>query len=84
MNGFTEKKLPAEFNSDNYNVLIVADKYQTGFDQNTKVTLQLVKADNKDNQMRAFEKSIRPEKVNAAYCQNAFDIAVTHLAMACS
>ena len=30
--------------------------------------------------MRAFEKSIRPEKVNAAYCQNAFDMAVTHLA----
>ena len=33
MNGFAEKKLPAEFDSDDYNVLIVADKYQTGFDQ---------------------------------------------------
>lgn len=33
MNGFAEKKLPTEFDSDDYNVLIVADKYQTGFDQ---------------------------------------------------
>ena len=56
------------------------NNYIKALNDNTKVTLQLVKADNKDSQMRAFEKNIRPEKVNAAYCQNAFDIAVTHLA----
>lgn len=28
-----EKQLPAEFASDNFNVLIVAEKYQTGFDE---------------------------------------------------
>ena len=33
MNGITEEKLPDTFDSDDYNVLIVADKYQTGFDQ---------------------------------------------------
>ena len=29
----SENQLPEEFHSDNYNVLIVADKYQTGFDE---------------------------------------------------
>ncbi len=33
MNGFSEKNLPNEFNKDEYQVLLVADKYQTGFDQ---------------------------------------------------
>ncbi len=28
-----EKQLPAEFNSDEFNMLIVAEKYQTGFDE---------------------------------------------------
>ena len=55
------------------------NNYIKALNSNTGATLQLVKADNKDSQMRAFEKSIRPEKINAAYCQNAFDIAVTHL-----
>ncbi|MBQ0041134.1 MAG: type I restriction endonuclease subunit R [Clostridiales bacterium] len=33
MNGFPEKDLPAHFDKDDYQVLLVADKYQTGFDQ---------------------------------------------------
>lgn len=33
MNGISEKALPDEFNKDEYQVLLVADKYQTGFDQ---------------------------------------------------
>lgn len=33
INGFDEKKLPNEFDKDNYQVLLVADKYQAGFDQ---------------------------------------------------
>ncbi|MCD8155971.1 MAG: DEAD/DEAH box helicase family protein [Clostridiales bacterium] len=33
MNGFTENRLTAELEKDNYNLLIVANKYQTGFDQ---------------------------------------------------
>ncbi|MGM0878879.1 MAG: type I restriction endonuclease subunit R [Bacillota bacterium] len=33
MNGFTEKQLPKKFDSDEYQVLLVAEKYQTGFDQ---------------------------------------------------
>lgn len=32
-NGIREKELPERFNSDDYQVLLVAEKYQTGFDQ---------------------------------------------------
>lgn len=33
LNGFSEKELPKKFDSDAYQILLVADKYQTGFDQ---------------------------------------------------
>ena len=33
MNGFGEKELPKRFNTGEYNILLVADKYQTGYDQ---------------------------------------------------
>ncbi|WP_181307543.1 type I restriction endonuclease subunit R [Rufibacter sp. XAAS-G3-1] len=33
LNGFKEKELPEKFDSDSYQLLLVADKYQTGFDQ---------------------------------------------------
>jgi type I restriction enzyme R subunit len=33
LNGFAEKMLPKKFASDEYQLLLVADKYQTGFDQ---------------------------------------------------
>ena len=33
LNGFSEKELPAKFDSDEYQILLVAEKYQTGFDQ---------------------------------------------------
>lgn len=33
LNGFGEKELPGKFSTSEYQVLLVADKYQTGFDQ---------------------------------------------------
>ena len=33
LNGFKEKELPKKFSTDEYQILLVADKYQTGFDQ---------------------------------------------------
>ena len=33
MNGFGERELPEQFDTDEYQFLIVAEKYQTGFDQ---------------------------------------------------
>jgi type I restriction enzyme, R subunit len=33
LNGFKENEVPRKFSTDEYRILIVADKYQTGFDQ---------------------------------------------------
>lgn len=33
LNGISEKSLPKEFHGDKFNILIVAEKYQTGFDE---------------------------------------------------
>lgn len=43
MNGFSEKKLPSEFEKDENKVLIVADKYQTGFDQKKLSAMYVLK-----------------------------------------
>lgn len=43
MNGFSEDKTPLKFDSDEYNVLIVANKYQTGFDQNKLCAMYVLK-----------------------------------------
>ena len=48
-------------------------------EQEKSVFLQIVKNDKKDPDMRQLEKSMRPVGMNSAFCQNAFDIAVTHL-----
>lgn len=43
MNGFREEQTPMMFDSDNYNVLIVANKYQTGFDQKKLCAMYVLK-----------------------------------------
>lgn len=43
MNGFPEKNLPEEFDKDIYQVLLVADKYQTGFDQKKLCAMYILK-----------------------------------------
>lgn len=43
MNGFGEDKLPAEFDKDDYKVLLVANKYQTGFDQPKLCAMYILK-----------------------------------------
>ena len=43
MNGFAENKLPSEFDKDDYQVLLVADKYQTGFDQKKLCAMYILK-----------------------------------------
>lgn len=43
LNGFSEKNLPEEFDKDNYQVLLVADKYQTGFDQPKLCAMYILK-----------------------------------------
>ena len=43
INGFAEDKLPLEFDKDNYKVLLVANKYQTGFDQPKLCAMYILK-----------------------------------------
>lgn len=43
MNGFSEDKLPAKFDKDEYQVLLVANKYQTGFDQKKLCAMYVLK-----------------------------------------
>lgn len=43
MNSFSEKELPEKFNSDEYKVLLVAEKYQTGLDEPLLHTLYVDK-----------------------------------------
>lgn len=44
INGFPENVLPDRFNTDEYNVLLVADKYQTGFDQPKLCAMYVLKS----------------------------------------
>ena len=43
MNGMREEQTPIAFDSEEYNVLIVADKYQTGFDQKKLCAMYVLK-----------------------------------------
>lgn len=43
MNGFSEDKIPKKFDKDDYNVLLVANKYQTGFDQPKLCAMYILK-----------------------------------------
>ena len=42
-NGFSEKELPGRFDTDEYQILVVAEKYQTGFDQPKLVAMYVDK-----------------------------------------
>lgn len=43
LNGFGEDRLPNEFDKDDYKVLLVANKYQTGFDQPKLCAMYILK-----------------------------------------
>lgn len=43
INGISEEKLPKVFDKDEYNVLLVANKYQTGFDQPKLCAMYIMK-----------------------------------------
>jgi len=51
-NGFAETELPKKFDTDEYQVLVVAEKYQTGFDQPKLVAMYV---DKKLNGLQAVQ-----------------------------
>lgn len=56
MNGFTEEKLANRFDTEDYNLLIVANKYQTGFDQRKLVGMYVLKKLRGVNAVQTFER----------------------------
>ena len=50
-----------------------------GLSKETGITEYLVKNDSRSSKICELKKQLRPEKVNTAYCQNAFDMAFVQL-----
>lgn len=62
LNGFSEKMLPTKFATDEYQLLLVADKYQTGFDQPLLHTMYV---DKKLSGVKAVQTLSRLNRMNA-------------------
>ena len=56
MNGFSEDNLPKQFDSEDYNVLLVANKYQTGFDQPKLCAMYVLKRLRGVNAVQTFSR----------------------------
>ena len=56
INGFSEKQLPKEFDKDSYQILFVADKYQTGFDQPKLCAMYVFKTLKKVNAVQTLSR----------------------------
>ena len=69
MNGFSEKNLPDEFNKNEYQVLLVADKYQTGFDQPKLCAMYVLK---KLNGINAVQTLSRLNRICPPYDKKTF------------
>ena len=69
MNGFPDKNLPEEFDKDEYQVLLVADKYQTGFDQPKLCAMYILK---KLHGVAAVQTLSRLNRICPPYKKNTF------------
>ena len=69
MNGFNAKKLPDKFDTDDYNILIVADKYQTGFDQKKLCAMYILK---KLNDVSTVQTLSRLNRICPPYDKHTF------------
>ncbi len=56
INGFSEERLTGKFDSDEYNVLLVANKYQTGFDQPKLCAMYVLKKLRGVNAVQTFSR----------------------------
>ena len=62
-NGLDESKLPDEFDKDEYKFLFVADKYQTGFDQDKLCAMYVCKSLNGINAVQTLSRLNRVGKI---------------------
>ena len=56
VNGFAEELLPGKFDTDDYQILIVANKYQTGFDQKKLSAMYILKSLSGVNAVQALSR----------------------------
>ena len=69
MNGFGEDKLKGRFDTDDYQVLIVANKYQTGFDQPKLIAMYV---DKKLRDVAAVQTLSRLNRIVGGYNKKTF------------
>ncbi len=69
MNGFSEDRLTKEFDGDEYQVLLVANKYQTGFDQPKLCAMYVLK---KLRGLNAVQTLSRLNRICAPYDKKTF------------
>lgn len=69
INGFSEDKLPTEFNKDENKVLLVANKYQTGFNQSKLCAMYIFK---KLNGVNAVQTLSRLNRICPPYDKKTF------------
>lgn len=69
LNGFSEDKLPLEFAKNDYKVLLVANKYQTGFDQPKLCAMYILK---KLNGVNAVQTLSRLNRICPPYDKKTF------------
>ena len=69
LNGISEEKLPIEFDKDEYKILVVANKYQTGFDQPKLCALYILK---KLNGINAVQTLSRLNRICPPYDKKTF------------
>ena len=69
MNGFSEDRLTKEFDTDKYQVLLVANKYQTGFDQPKLCAMYVLK---KLKGVNAVQTLSRLNRICAPYDKKTF------------
>ena len=69
INGFSEDRLPKEFDSEEYQVLLVANKYQTGFDQPKLCAMYVLK---KLRGVNAVQTLSRLNRICAPYDKKTF------------
>lgn len=56
VNGFAEEQLPIKFDTNDYQILIVANKYQTGFDQDKLCAMYILKSLSGVNAVQALSR----------------------------
>lgn len=82
LNGFSDKETPEKFKQDKYKFLIVADKYQTGYDESLLHTMYVDKVLNDVKAVQTLSRLNRSAKYKIDTCVIDFANEPEHIAKA--